>query len=288
MLSLMVRRLLILGSIALLLAGCGDDGDTTSAGDGPAVDAAPLVPEVVCVDHRFHVHFAYDNQAATAVVLGSEASRLSGTVAADDPFVPTVFAPGRQSPVFVAYPADAPTDVVWELTGPDGTTRSATPTDDTPRCDDALLAPTTQDPRTPSLEVVSATLDPSSDEVTVEVELTGVPPTSVCNEAFEPEPAEIRLEDPDGNVLAEGTTVTLSEPVFDYQTIGRAAGFDVAAVVIDRCTFDGTTFSSWPVGEFATLLNDPRLCVSVAGDEPTVVDDACSDIAPTGGIRNRG
>lgn len=285
----MVRRVLIVCcAVALLAMGCGDDDGGQATNPGDASGGAALVPEVVCVDNNSHVHFAYDNQGSTVVVLEAGSTRLSGTDESDEPFAPTVFAPGRVSPAFRAYPAGDPAAVVWELTGPDGTTRSTAADDDTPACTDELLTPTTPDPRSPALGIVSISLDSDTDEVTVEVELTGVPPESLCNPAFDAEPTDIRLEDHSGNTLADGTTVTLTEPVVDYQSIGRAAGFNVAARVVDRCDFEGTSFNSWPAGEFATLLDGPRLCISVVGTEPEAVDASCSDLAPTGGARTRG
>lgn len=322
---MMKRAVLILASISLVGTACSDSLDTgadtasvattaaTEASAAPTTEAPasetptteasattaeelppppatgggePLVPEVVCVGDDFTVHFGYDNQNDVVVAAEGADNVLSGAVPDDDPFVPTYFAPGRSTAVFYAWPADDPAEVTWELTGPDGETRTAAPAADTPNCND-VPDRLSADPRTPAFEVTRAELDEATDEVTVDIELTGVPALSVCNPAFDAEPAIIRLEDPNGEVLAEGTTVTLSTPVFDYQTIGRAAGFNVSAVVIDRCSFDGTTFSSWPTGEFVALYNSPGICVSVADGAPEVVGDSCSDIPPTGGTKIR-
>jgi hypothetical protein len=307
----MNRRFLLLGPLVLLAVSCGSSNDDPVATEPPATDApavtepaatdppatteppaaeaAALVPEVVCVMGS-DVHFAYDNEGSAPVVVEGDGNQLSGADdEVDEPYVPTVFAPGRVSPVFVAAAFNVATEVEWALTGPDGTTRTAAPDADTPQCTDDLLEPTTPDPRTPALEMVGITFDSATDEVTVEVELTGVPPTSVCHEAFDPEPAVIELRETLGNVSTEGTTATFSRPVTDYPPIGRVAAFEVISAVIDRCSFDGTTFSAWPGGEFDTLLQGQTVCISVAGAEPEVVDGPCRDrMAPTGGTRNRG
>jgi hypothetical protein len=225
------------------------------------------------------------------VVVDGEGNQLSGADDEfDEPYVPTVFAPGRVSPVFVAAAFSEATEVEWALTGPDGTTRTAAPDADTPECTDDLLEPTTPDPRTPALEVVGITFDSAADEVTVEVELTGVPPTSVCHEAFVPDPALIELSDKFGDASTEGTTATFTKPVTEFPPIGRVASFDIISAVIDRCSFDGTTFSAWPGGEFDTLLvAGQSVCISVAGAEPEIVDGPCGALPPaTGGTRNRG
>jgi hypothetical protein len=310
----MHRRFLLLGSLALLAVSCGGSNDddpvatdppaadapaatepattepaTTESSEPPATETAALIPEVVCVMGS-DVHFAYDNQGSAPVVVDGDDNQLSGDDDEyDEPYVPTVFAPGRVSPVFVAAAFNVATEVEWALTGPDGTTRTAAPDADTPECTDDLLEPTTPDPRTPALEVVGITLDPAGDEVTVELELTGVPPTSVCNEAFDPDPAVIELRDGFGDASTEGTTATFTAPVTDFPPIGRVGDFRVVAAVTDRCSFDGTTFSAWPGGEFDTLLQVQDLCISVAGAEPEVVEGPCGPrIAPTGGTRNRG
>jgi hypothetical protein len=307
----MNRRFLLLGPLALLAVSCGSSNDDPVATDPPATDApavtepaatdppatteppaaeaAALVPEVVCVMGS-DVHFAYDNRGSAPVVVEGGGNQLSGADdELDEPYVPTVFAPGRVSPVFVAAALNVATEVEWALTGPDGTTRTAAADADTPQCTDDLLEPTTPDPRTPALEVVGITLDSATDEVTVEVELTGVPPTSVCHEAFDPDPAVIELREKFSDASTDGTTATFTRPVTDFPPIGRVGDFQVISAVIDRCSYDGTTFSAWPGGEFDTLLQGQPLCISVAGTEPEVVDGPCGPrILPTGGTRNRG
>jgi hypothetical protein len=306
----MNRRILLLGPLVLLAVSCGSSNDDPVATEPPATDApavtepaatdppatteppaaeaAALVPEVVCVMGS-DVHFAYDHQGSTPVVIDGAANRLSGAYELDEPFVPTVFAPGQVSPVFVAEAASGDvTEVEWELTGPDGATLTAAPDADTPQCTDDLLEPTTPDPRTPALEVVDITFDPDADEVTVEVELTGVPPTSVCHEEFDSEPAVIELREQASGVSTDGTTATFTLPVTEYPPVGRVADFQIISAVIDRCSFDGTTFSAWPGGEFDTLAAGQPLCISVTGSEPEVVDEPCRDELPkTGGSRIR-
>lgn len=309
----MRRRVLLLGPLALLAVSCGGSNDedpvatdppaadavtgptstepaTTAPAstEPPAAEAAALVPEVVCAMGS-DVHFAYDNQGSAPIVVDGEGNQLSGADELDEPYVPTVFAPGRVSPVFVAAAASEVTEIEWALTGPDGTTLTAAPDADTPECTDDLLEPTTPDPRTPALEVVGITLDSATDEVTVEVELTGVPPTSVCHAAFDADPALIELRDKFSDASTEGTTATFTKPVTEFPPIGRVADFEIISAVTDRCSFDGTTFSAWPGGEFDTLLAGQAVCISVAGAEPEVVDGPCGPrIAPTGGTRNRG
>ncbi len=274
------RAVLTIGCIALLGAACSESLDTSSRGATPAAGSgpAPLVPEVVCVTEDFFVSFAYDNQSDAVVVLDPADNVLSGTAADDEPFVPTHFAPGRSAAVFSAIPEGEPTAVTWELTGPDGVTRSATPTADTPSCAD-LTSRMSTDTRTPEL-VTSAEFDEATNQVTLDLELTGVPPASVCNEAFEPSSAIIRFERDNGEVLAEGTTLTMTSEVAGEAGSGRVASFDVSVVVIDRCTYDGTTFSSWPGGAFVDLFYIGGLCVDVEGTAPEVSEGACSGGLP--------
>ncbi len=258
-----------------------------------AAETPPLVPEVVCLDHDLRVWFGYDNQSSSVVVVGGDGNRLQSADPDDEPFVPTLFAPGRVSPAFVALPGPTvadPRDVTWELTGPDGVVRTAHVDDDTPACDDEpLLRINDGDARTPVLEVRNAAVS-AAGEITLDFVLTGVPELSVCNAAFDAEPVVIRFEDGNDQVLAEGPSLlAVTAPVVDYRSIGPAAPYDLSVVVIDRCSYDGTTFSSWPTGAFEALLLGEVVCVSVPdGSDPEIVDETCSDLGLTGGsmIRN--
>ncbi len=263
------------------------------ATDAPAAATGALIPEAICIDNRsFGTYFGYDNRSDVVVVVpDGPDNRLLGAHEEDEPFRPTVFAPGRVSPAFLAYPSETDPDatVVWEVTGPDGETRSATADGSTPMCDAALLEPTTPDPRTPELRVVAITLNEARDEATVEVELTGVPEVSVCHAAFDAEPATIRIETMDEIAGTTdpfvGTSATFTTPVVVYRNGGPGALVIPHVVVIDRCSSGGTVFGTWPAGTFNDLVNGTRICYSIpeSGD-PEEWEGGCTDVPATGGI----
>ena len=72
----------------------------------------------------------------------------------------------------------------------------------------------------------------AGDELTLE--LTGVPPTSVCNAAFTAEPAQIQLQQAQGMdepLVFEGTTATLTGELFTSPSGEAFSRFDVAVFV---------------------------------------------------------
>jgi hypothetical protein len=327
-----IRRIVLLASISLLGASCSDSLDTTTATTAPpaavasteapptteatpaaasatteaeaapttTTDAqpAPLVPIALCYDSTsFGVTFAYDNQSSSVVIVDGDDNVVTGSNPDDQPFVPTVFAPGLVSPAFHVYPpegeavsgAEEPAPLTWTLVGPDGQERTASGDADLPECTDELLEPTTADPREPAIEVTSAVLDAAGETVEIEATVVGVPDLSVCNAAFEPQPVIIRMDEGTGETVVDGDTSTWTAEVFDLDTIGPAARFVVAAIVIDQCSYDGTTFSAWPTGEFEPLLEGVIVCARVVDGalEVDILETGCTDLGFTGGVRIR-
>jgi len=305
----MKRAFVAVVCLSLLAAACSDDTDdaapppteaTTTTAEAPAAAPAPITPEVVCVRFDGAVFFAYANDADTPVVLDDDSSVLAGARADDEPYVPTVFAAGRVSPAFYAYPGDATTAPTWTVTGPDAESRTATPHADTPECTVELVTPTVADPRTPVLEVTSAAVSPDGGTITIDVTLTGVPEPSVCSDDLTAEPAEITMDDGDGGGTVEGTTSTWTLPVATGPD-GTPGGvlFPVAALVVDRCSTDGATQSSWPTGTvgdvprgaFEDLRNGLSTCVRLVDGEATASPfsptERCGGPPLTGGARTR-
>ena len=225
----MKRLYALLAGISMLSAACGSSSEssgtaasaasaaTTPATDAPSTEAppaaapaAPVVPSVVCIQFNFDVYFAYDNQSTSVVAVDAADSVVAGGDPADEPFATTLFAPGTVSPAFLVQAGGPPESISWQLTGPDGIVRTATPDADTPSCTPELLEPTTPEPRTPGF-TTGAVLNDAGDTVELTLELTGVPPTSVCNAAFTAEPAQIQLQQAQGMdepLVFEGTTAT--------------------------------------------------------------------------------
>lgn len=307
----MKRTFLALGAIVLVLVSCSTTDETLAPAAPPAVErnvaveaapapdaplpatdhAAAITPELLCVDNDGWAFFAYDNDADEPVIieLGSD-NELTGAVDDDEPFVTFLFAPGRVSPAFRAFGVDGAAPV-WSVTSPDGETRTAG-TDDAVPCTPELLSPTVPDDRVPGFEVSAPRL--LADGVTVEFDVTlvGVPETSVCHPAFDPEPARIRIDDGVGGDVSEGTSGTRSGPLFEALSAkdgARTANVVIAALVVDRCTYDGVTAESWPSGLFMQLEYGYAACVVERPDGFDVEADrfGCPLIPPTGGTRGR-
>lgn len=302
-----MRRLLaLILCSALVAAGCSDD-DTegvAQSGVAPTTTAAPttttepapeaatpvaVTPFVVCDDDPV-VFFGYESDG-TAPALLTE-SVLEGAIADDEPFVPTLVAPGRVSPAFYA---EAAVDQVlsWTVVGPDGEPRTATAGPETPPCTDELLEPTTPDPRTPALEVTRAELSPDGASVTIDVELTGVPAISVCPDGLTAEPVSVRMDDGRFGNLVEGSSSTWTGELSDRPSgePGQLARFLVAALVVDQCGDGEDVQPSWPNGEFRFVRDGLWACVTVVdGEISTVVSvNVCEGgLPPTGGGRIRG
>lgn len=263
----------------MLLLGCGSDGEsaqttptdsteaasaaTTSAapaapettGSAPAVDAppAPLTPEAVCVGNYGEVYFGYDNASAEPVIIAEgDANELSGVNVDDNPLLTTLFAPGKVDVAFWAYP-DSESDVVWTLTGPDGVERTASGGLTTERCAADFLADA--DDRSPAVEVVGQTIAADGQSADVELRLTGVDETSVCNEAFDAEPLFASIGD--GTALPTAfepeATVTVG-PFFEAALGGQLASTTVYALIVDRCSYAGVTAEAWPLAPAANDL----------------------------------
>lgn len=286
---------------ALVAGACSDDdsGEVAQSGVAPTTAAAPattaaatpvaVTPLVICDDGSV-VFFGYESDGTAPALLAE--SVLEGAIADDDPFVPTLVAPGRVSPAFYA---EAAVDQVlsWTVVGPDGESRTATAGPGTPPCTDELVAPTTPDPRTPALEVTDAQLSADGGEVTIEVELTGVPETSVCPDGLTAEPVSVRMDDGDFGGLVDGSTSTWTATLRDRPSgePGRTGGVLVAALVVDQCGDGETVQPSWPNGEFRWVRDGLWACViEVDGELTTTVSvDVCEGgLPPTGGGRIRG
>jgi hypothetical protein len=309
----------LLVSSVLLLIGCGSDGenagstatdasvpttsvapetsaapdttdttDTTPSTDAPA---AALTPEAVCVGNNAEVYFGYDNASAEPIAIAEgDANQLSGVDAADNPLLTTLFAPGRVDVAFWAYPdADAGADVVWTLTGPDGIERTASGGSATEPCPDDFLADA--DDRSPAVEVVGQTISDDGESVDVELRLTGVDETSVCNEAFTAEPLFASIGD--GSALPTGyepeATVTAG-PFLDSSMGGQLATNTVYALIVDRCSGAGVTAASWPLAPAANALTfGTVICARLddAGELTVELKESPCDLGATGGVSIR-
>jgi hypothetical protein len=296
--------------LALVAAACSDSddsSDTTAAPDTttvvettepapettsePEATAEPvsITPEVLCQGEfdEFRTYFAYVSDSADAVAVPADQSVLDGLSDGDNPFVPTLFAPGRVSPAFFAYGGD---ELSWTIVSPDGSTQTASPAADTPECTDELLTPTTPDPRTPELEVTSSTLAADGGSVTIELTLSGVPELSVCHPAFTSEPVAVVLEEKLSGTRTEGTTATFTADIADDTASSvPTAKFFIQTSVVDRCTADGTTQNSWPSGGFEDLWQCLQVRATVADGDVTVGSNTgnCFDLPATGGAKSR-
>jgi hypothetical protein len=294
----------------LLLAACGSDGEvaevasttsaapaaaeTVPASDAPAptetvpatdAPAAPLTPEAVCVGNDGEIYFGYDNASDGPVVVAEgDANLLSGVDADDNPLLTTLFAPGRVDVAFWAYP-DGESDVVWTLTGPDGVERSATGSPTMEPCPADFLADA--DTRAAAVEVVGQALAADGESVEVELALTGLDGTSVCNAALEPEPLLASIGD--GSALPTGfepdATITAG-PFVESAQGGLLASTTVYALVLDQCSGAGVTAASWPLAPALDELTFGTVICARLDDAGALTVDLRSspcDLPATGG-----
>lgn len=310
------RPIVIAVAVAVaLLASCATGDETLRPAPGPSPEAvvpgtepstseapstdhdasdpdAAITPTLLCVDERSRHYFAYVNDAdAPAVIeLGAD-NQLTGGTDDDEPFVTEVFAPGRVSPAFwVSTPTGDPP--VWTVTGPDGETRTSDTGEPPARCTDDLLRPTTPDDRVGGIEVDDVELLDDGDTVQFEVRLVGVPGTSRCHEAFEPDAVRVRIVDPATDRVVDGATVTSTWPLFlDPLDKGaaRRAHVPLHAYVSDRCRAGDVVAESWPNGPLADLQDGRFACIveRPGGFDVEVDDSGCPFLPPTGGGRVR-
>lgn len=329
-----VRRVLAVFLACASLAACGSDatqsGGSTEASASiastpastappPADTAAPpadtnppagiaagaVVPEVLCVTSGMDgfaeadVYFAVDNQSDSPVAIADPAANVLTGVGVpgpdvDDPLVPTVFGIGRTSPAFVAVAASD--SVTWSLTGPDGQTRTATATAESPLCTDDDLIASIGDDRDFGLEfsVVSSTGTPPTEATVLATPVDPSASTSRCGAGVEALPARTAY-------LVNGEYVSVDEPLvvpMDVPFPGSptaavtAGAAYVQYVVIDRCAFGGVESQQWPMGpnfiQFGQSDLAPDLCVTYDGTDIRLDDfSACPGLGATGGSRIR-
>jgi hypothetical protein len=316
----MRRSLSVLFVLALGLAACSDDGAETTSSTAAAptsteaapastaaapastaaaptsTEAAPsgaLIPEV-CLGGAGAI-FGFDNQSTVPVVVPEgPLNQLDGGVVGDNPMRTTLFAVGRTTAAFWVVPDSADTGVVnpvvWTVTGPDGVERAATFDDATPPCDAELLEPNALDPRLASVEGSDATVAADGSTVTLTVTVVGVPELSVCNSAFTAEPVGITL-DPSVLPTANEPSATYTLPLRPATTRpGQVAGVTVVANIVDRCTYEGLTVTSWPVTQpFLELGFGLTVCawVDESGALSFEVTPGLCELGVTGGARIR-
>ena len=258
---------------------------TTTGTEAPDITAGtlplPLVPEAVCTGPFGEVYFAYDNQATSPVVVPDGAGNLlTGAADDDNPLRTTLFAPGRVEAAFWAFRVQA-TPLVWTLTGPDGVQRVATADDSLPLCAPGYPENTVDDPRTPALEITGTQLSAAGDSVEIQLELTGVPDTSVCNAAFRAEPVLVSIGD--GSALPTTALRTASVTVPLYPEVngpGKTGSAFVVPLVVDRCSGAGVTVSSWSAASaLSKLAFGTSVCVGV---DPAGVVTALPSQSPCG------
>ncbi len=278
--------------------------DVASSG---TTGSAAVVPELLCTTGvpsadeipPPDVYFAVDNQGTTPIVIDDPSrSFLTGASSDDNPLVPTIFAPGRRSPAFLAV-SDADS-VSWTIIGPDGQSRTAT-ADAThaPECTDELLGPTVPDPRTPKIEyALVPPADPAATptQVAVTAQVTGVPASSVCPAGLEPLAPVIWLTVGGDPVTALPAVITLDLTTHQESfapaqvTTGQAS---LNYYLVDRCGFGTANSESWPMGAAFGSMGfdgtDETLCVELIDGQP-VIDPAaqhCFHLPLTGGQRIR-
>ena len=306
----MPRRFLVVGValLGLVAASCGDDtaGDVASstppsaaaseapaaappATEGPATSLTSLTsltPTVLCIDDV--VYFGYVNESTEPVVIPEgSGNSLTGANPADQPLLPTLFAPGEVVPAFYAIPFDE--QVVWTLVGPDGVSREAVASIDTTQpCTDDLVTGTSSDTRQAVLSVVSSETSGDASSATIDVSLTAVPALSVCNPAFTPLPASISLDFGNGDDLVEGTTATTTVDLASFDGGPPRASITVAAVVLDQCEFDGTVVSSWPANpSLIDAYQGQAYCAELVDGVAQITVGRCPGLPLTDGIRVR-
>lgn len=304
--------------VALLLQACGDDVTTESSTATSAVTTAPsstapaggaddgeaaaIVPTVVCIDTRSltsEVAFAYVNEG-DAVVLDPSDSTVENGEEADLFLVPTVFAPGAVSPAFFISPVDPSLETLpsWTVMGPDGETRTAQADSSTPVCTDELLERTTPDDRQPAFTFSVPVLTADGTGVEYTSELVGVPELSVCPDGLASEPVLVVTDNGLDPSMAEyisfdGQFGEWSRPFFADLGGGQtneAVGL-VAAIVLDQCSFEGTTQVIWPGGKFEDVYDGVLVCVPQTDGGLTLSTDdddpSCTGLPSTGGGRTR-
>jgi len=277
----------------------------TSAPAAPsAIAAGALIPEVLCIVDQglglldADVYFAVDNQSDSPVALADPTANVltgahSGADGSDNPLVPGVFGLGRTSPAFLAVGIDD--TLSWSLVGPDGQTRTATATADSPVCTEKLLTPSIVDEREFSLDFtvtpLSGTEPPTT--VTVAAEFTGLAAKSVCGVGLDALPVRTGL-------FVSGPFQSIDEPITleltprtdpAFPKVSATAFAYVEPVVIDTCAYDGQVSRQWPLGA-AFAANGvggltPGLCVAYDGAS-VAQSDACLNLGFTGGGRVRG
>jgi hypothetical protein len=186
------------------------------------------VPEVRCRETSGRIWFAYSNGADHAVAVDATASVVAGGDPDDSPLAPTVFAPGRVSPAFFAITSQTDANVTWQVTGPDGQSRTATADAATRDCGETSPGPNQPGLRAPDL-AFSYVIQPGTagapDSAVVTVSLVGDVGTSACAPGLDARPtqtwverdAEIGLD----VVVASGTSLEVTVP---FQTVtGRMA-----------------------------------------------------------------
>lgn len=309
----MRRSLSVLFVLALGLAACSDDGaeTTSSTAAAPAstaaapastaaapttTEAAPsgaLIPEV-CLGGAGGI-FGFDNQSTVPVVVPEgPLNQLDGGAAGDNPMRTTLFAVGRTPTAFWVVPdgddTGTMTPVVWTVTGPDGVERSATFDESTPPCDATALEPNALDPRLATVEGSDASVAADGTTVTLTATVVGVPELSVCNSAFTAEPVSITL-DPLVLPTANEPSATYTLPLRPASTRpGQVASVTIVANIVDRCTYEGLTVSSWPITQpFLSLGSGLTVCawVDESGALSLEVTPGLCELGVTGGARIR-
>ncbi len=302
-LTRMRQLIVVVGCLSLLAVGCGDDDETSATTpattpattaespppSAPGSTAAALVPEVICMGSDGEVYFAYDNESGDVVVVpGGDANSLTAGTVDDNPLLTTLFAPGRVDPAFWAFPAGAD-PLVWTLVGPDGVERTAT-NDSLGACPPGYPGELVDDPRTPALEIVRQKLSADGTSVEVQLELVGVPETSVCNPAFESEPVLVSIGDATSLPTAyEPTATVVAGPFEDAPSGGQYAPIRVYPLVVDQCSSEGVTVQSWSAADEMRRLTivptAPTYCARVddSGTLTVTMYDACEGLPGTGG-----
>jgi hypothetical protein len=286
---------------ALLLVACGSDessldsvvpaeattteaaATTTEAAavDTTVVEAAALVPEAVCRGVDGEVYFGYTNESSEPVVVEEgDANQLSGAAPDDNPLLTTLFAPGTVEVAFWAVPPEGSgDDVVWTLTGPDGTEHTATTTEACPQG-----FPAVSDPG-PALEVVGQTLAADGASADIDLRLVGLDETSVCSEGLVAEPRLLVINE--GTALPTSfdpeATVTVG-PFSESARGGLLANTRVYAFVLEQCSADDVTASSWSP-ELRRLNFGVEVCARLddAGELSVELTEGLCDLGVTGG-----
>lgn len=259
-----------------------------TAGATPAVGA--IIPEAECYsDNDGGIYFGYTNDNPMPVVIpANDGNHLSGDNPDDNPMLTTLFAPGHVAHAFWAY-FGSNDPLEWSLTGPDGVTRTASVSslDEFPVCESVITTP--GDSRQPVLDG-TGTLSDDGLSVTFDVTLTGVPTTSVCNSAFQAEPALVGLGDgsalPTGYETTRTTTVALHEPAGAPTNVAMLAALPVVALVVDQCSYDGTTVTSWPASTAVSTLSFVTYFCAFLDDQGTLTTGQatyCEGPPQTGG-----